>query len=174
AFEIPSSELDAHIGLCPGSSACRLLTSIQDCIYFRHVRFVVDHAAIHLDPGMRLEWQPLCPNYHLGEYPVALEEATRRRRALQTKRFFPVPDTSHVDRRTNAFHCIGRRRRLFDRIVANFVVERREITSCQVEIEVNQLQVRSQDEKQHGAHLIHTVQLVPAQTAATGSCSSTM
>src|SRR5208282_1726634 len=139
---------------CPAT--CRLLASIQDCVHFRHVRFVVDHATIHLDPGMRLKWQLLCPDYHLGEYPVALKEATRRCRALQTKCLFPVPDTSHVDGRTNAFHCVRSRRRLSHRILANLVVEHREITSRQVEIEVNQLQVRFQDKKRHSEHLIHT------------------
>ena len=74
AFEIPSSKLDAHIvafaqNLQP--VVC-LLASIQDCVHFRHVRFVVDHATIHLDPGMRPKWQLLCPDYHLCEYPVAL------------------------------------------------------------------------------------------------------
>lgn len=118
------------------------LASIQDCVHCWHVRFVVDHATIHLDPGMRLKGQLLRPDYHLSEYPVALEEATRRCRALQAKSFFPVPDTSHVDCRTNAFHCIRGRRRISDRIVANLAVERREITSRQVEIELNQLQVR--------------------------------
>jgi hypothetical protein len=133
-------------------STCRLLTSIQNCVHFRHIRFVVDHATIHLDPRMRLEWQLLCPDYHLGEYPVALEEATRRCRALQTERFLPVPDTSHVDRRTNVFHCVGSRGGLSHGIVANLVVEYREITSSQVEIEANQLQVRFQNKKRHGAH----------------------
>ena len=156
------------------------LASIQDCVYCRHVRFVVDHATIHLDPGMRLEWQLLRPDYHLGEYAVALEEATRRCRALQAKRFFPVPDTSHVDCRTNAFHCIRGGRRISDRIVTNLVVEPREITSRQVEIELNQLQVRFQNKNRHAAHLIYTTScnwsqtiLRPAQTATPGSSSST-
>ena len=156
------------------------LASIQDCVYCRHVRFVVDHATIHLDPGMRLEWQLLRPDYHLGEYAVALEEATRRCRALQAKRFFPVPDTSHIDCGTDAFYRAGSRRRLSHRTVANLVVECREITSRQVEIELNQPQVRPQDKKRHGAHLIQTVTrswrreiLVPAQAITPGSCSST-
>jgi len=102
---------------------------------------------------MRLEWQLLRADYHLREYPVALKEASRRCRALQTKRFFPVPDTGHVDRRTNAFYCVRSGRHLSHRIVANFVVERLEIASRQVEIELNQPQVRFQNKKRHGAHL---------------------
>src|SRR5260370_41487330 len=85
----------------------RLLASIQDCVHFRYVRFVVDHATIHLDPGVRLEWQLLCPDHHLCEYSVALEETTRLCRALQTKRFFQVPDTGHVDCRTNEYYSIN-------------------------------------------------------------------
>src|SRR6202035_3803281 len=104
---------------------------------------------------MRPKWQLLCPDYHLGEYAVALEEATCRCRALQTKRLFPVPDTRHIDRRTNAFNCVRSRRRLSHRIVANLVVDRCEITSRQIEIEENQVQVRFQNKKRHGAHLIH-------------------
>jgi hypothetical protein len=136
-----------------------LLASIQDCIHLSHVCLVIDYATIHLDPGMRLEWQLLRPDYHLGKYSTVPKKAARRCRALQTKRFFPVPDTRHVDCRTDAFRCIRRRRRLSHRVVANLIVERREVTSRQVEIELNQLQVRFQNKKRHRAHLSHTTRL---------------
>jgi len=88
---------------------------------------------------------------------VALEEATRRCRALQTERFLPIPDTSHVDCRTNACHRIESRCSLSHRIIADLVVEHREITSRQVEIELNQLQVRFENKKRHCAHLVYHV-----------------
>lgn len=55
AIEIPSAKDDTH-NFAPGF----YLASVEHCVHFARVRFVVDHGAVDLDPRMGLKWDLLC------------------------------------------------------------------------------------------------------------------
>src|SRR6266550_4195421 len=130
-----------------------LSAPIENAVHFRSVRFVVDYAAVDFDPRVGLERHLLRANHQLRRDTAFPQKASRGSRALQAQRFFPIPDAGHVHGLADSFDRIGSRCPRSDRIIADLVVQRREVPSGQVEVEMDQLQVCFEDEKRHKKNL---------------------
>jgi hypothetical protein len=107
--KVPSSKLSAHdlsryIPLILEVALSRLLAPVQNRIYFWHVWFIVDDNPTHLDPGVTPERDLRRTNHQECRYTLVFQEASRRRGALQTQCFFPIPDTGDVHRAANLFN----------------------------------------------------------------------
>src|SRR5712664_1826556 len=110
------------------------LASVQNHIDFRNVWFVVHDAPLHLDPGVSLEGHLLRANHHLGGHAVASQQAGRGCGSLKAKDLFPVPETGHVNRRTDALDCIATRWSIAERLPSNSVIQSGKVTARKIEI----------------------------------------
>src|SRR5437879_997233 len=138
-IEIPSTELNAHT-LLPFP----LLASVDDCEYFRHIYLVVHHVAFDFDPSVGLERHLLRANDHVSGYAIPLQKTSQGCRTLKAKCLLPIPNTRHVHCGTDLLNGTRNGSFLGDRVAAHFVVKRGEIVSRQIEVELNQVQVRFQ------------------------------
>src|ERR1700674_815706 len=125
-------------GLCHSSVA---LTPVENCVYLCCVRLVIDHPATHLDPCVGFERHLLRTDHHLCSDTVAFEKTSCSRGTLQAQHLLPIPNAGHVHRRANVFRRNCRCLKECDRELADSLVEGREVSPCQVEIEFNQLHV---------------------------------
>src|SRR6266436_9824390 len=96
---------------------------IENSVHFRRIWFVVDYAAIDLDPGVGFEGYLPRADDHLSGDAVLLQKARCGRRPLQTESLFPIPDRRHVHCRTDRLERIRRCRLPTDWIVAHLVVQ---------------------------------------------------
>src|SRR5260370_10946259 len=127
--------------------------SIENSVHLRRIRFVVNDVTVYFDPGMGLEGHLLRPDDHLRRHTVLFQQTCSSRGSLQAQRFFPIPDAGHVHGRADTFHDVGDWLLSADRVIADLGVKGGKISPRQVELEVDQFQVRFQDKKRYKKNL---------------------
>jgi hypothetical protein len=148
AVKIPSSKLNTHGRLSFPSAS----TAIENRVHFRHIRFVIDNGAINFYPGMRFERELLYADDQLARNSVTLEQASRGCRPLKASHLFAVPDACQVDSRAKAPHDVRSRDSKLKRMFANSVADSREVSTLEVKIEADQLNVCLEQERSHDAN----------------------
>jgi hypothetical protein len=86
---------------------------------------------------------------HLCRHSVSFEQAGSDSGSLEAKHLLPVPNRGHIDGSANLFGDARNFDRLAYRISFDLPVEGREIISSQIEIEMDQHQIRAEHEERH-------------------------